>query len=103
MTKLPIPTGWQPLVDEMKQRAEREFGGLVFTDISANPGGWLSVDIDKNSVSIDHHRRALKLAEGYSTMSWNICVECGSHGAETRPGHVFPTCDDCREQIHSNY
>jgi hypothetical protein len=103
MTKtLPIPAGWQSLVDEMKQRAEREFRGLVFTDISANAGGWLSVEIDKHSVSVDQHWRALKLAEGYSTISWSVCSECGSRRAETKPGHVFPICDDCRERIHSN-
>ncbi|UWU23003.1 hypothetical protein N2601_08675 [Rhizobium sp. CB3060] len=100
--KLPIPAGWLPLVDDLKQRAASEFRSLVFVDISAHPGGWLNVEIDKHSVSVEQHWRALKLGEGYSSMSLNICAECCRHHAERRPDHVFPICDYCRQRIDSN-
>jgi len=91
-----LPKGWRAMAQELLFKAQREFRGIVFTNISANPGGWLSVDFDKHSVSIDQNWRALKMAEGYSSMSWHICSECGSHRARVHPGYVFAICEECR-------
>lgn len=97
-----LPNGWRAFASEIIARAEREFPGIVFTEIRANPGGWLSVAIDINSVNVESNWRAQKLAEGYSSMSFHICTECGSHRANPDPGHVFPVCDDCRDRLPSN-
>jgi hypothetical protein len=91
-----LPKGWRAMAQELLDKAEREFRGIVFTDISANPGGWLSIDFDKHSVALEHNWRALKMAEGYSSMSWNVCSECGSHRAEQHTGYVFAICEECR-------
>lgn len=90
-----LPKGWRAMAQDLLSKAQREFRGIVFTDISANPGGWLSIDFDKHSVALEHNWRALKMAEGYSSMSWNVCSECGSHHAHVRPGGVFAICDKC--------
>lgn len=97
-----LPKGWRRFACEMIARAEREFRGIVFTEIQANPGGWLSVDIDMNSINIQSNWRAQKLAQGYSSMSFHICAECGSHHGNPHPGHVFPVCEDCRGPFPSN-
>lgn len=89
-----LPKGWRPMAEEFLRKANREFGGIVFTDISAKRG-WLSVDFDKHSVSVQNYWRATKLCEGISSTSWNVCVECGSHHAAQRPGHVMPICESC--------
>eukprot|EP00913_Durusdinium_trenchii_P026872 g25207.t1 len=65
-----LPKGWQPLGAELLDKAKREFPGIVFTDIRAK-AGWLSVDFDKHSVTVDNYARALKFCQGYSTVSWN--------------------------------
>ena len=89
-----LPKGWQPMARELLEKAEREFPGIVFEDISAK-AGWLSVDFDKHSVPVGGFARALKLCQGYSTVSWNVCVECGSHHGYQRAGHILPICDGC--------
>ncbi len=89
-----LPKGWQPLAKEFLRRAEREIRGIVITDISARRG-WLSVDFDRDTVLIQDFWRATKLCEGVSSISWNVCVECGSHHAAQRPGHVLPICESC--------
>lgn len=91
-----LPKGWRMMAQELLDKAQRQFPGIVFTNISANRGGWLSVDFEKNSVGIEQNWRALKMAEGYSSMSWNVCSECGSHHAQVHPGRVFAICDECR-------
>lgn len=93
-----LPKGWQPMAQEFIDRARRQFPDIVFTDVSANPGGWLSVDFDKHSVpSVEANWRMSKLCEGASSMSWHVCSECGSHRAEQHPGHVFAICEECRD------
>ncbi len=89
-----LPKGWRPLAQEFIEKAKREFPGIVITDISAK-AGWLSVDIDKNTVRIQDYWRATKLCESVGSASWHVCVECGSHHAAQRPGHVLPICESC--------
>ncbi|NKJ77731.1 hypothetical protein [Rhizobium leguminosarum] len=91
-----LPKGWRAMAQELLEKARKQFGGIVFTNISANPGGWLTVDFDKHSVGVEQNWRALKFCEGYSSMSWHICSECGSHRAQVHPGRVFAICDECR-------
>ncbi|WP_377296095.1 hypothetical protein [Rhizobium sp. SGZ-381] len=91
-----LPKGWRAMAQGLLEKARDQFGGIVFTNISANPGGWLSVDFDQHSVGVKQNWRALKFCEGYSSMSWNICSECGSHRAKVHPGSVFAICDECR-------
>ncbi|MBY5482617.1 hypothetical protein HFO84_35695 [Rhizobium leguminosarum] len=92
-----LPQGWRKMAQELLDKAQREFRGIEFTNISANPGGWLSIEFDKHSVGVEQNWRALKMAEGYSSMSWHVCSECGSHRGETHPGHVFAICEECRD------
>lgn len=89
-----LPKGWQPLAQEFVERAQHEFPGIVITEISAM-AGWLSVDFDKHSVRVQGYWRATKMCEGVSSISWSVCVECGSHHAAQRPGHVLPICESC--------
>lgn len=89
-----LPKGWRPLAEEFLRKAQREFGGIVFTDISAKRG-WLSVDFDTNTVRVQDYWRATKMCEGVSSTSWNVCVDCGSHHAAQRPGHIMPICESC--------
>ena len=91
-----LPKGWRNLAQEFVDRARHQFPSIVITDVSANPGGWLSIDFDKHSVpSVEANWRMSKLCEGASSMSWNVCSECGSHRAETWPGRAFAVCDEC--------
>ena len=89
-----LPKGWRRLAQEFLDRVTREFRGAVVTEISAK-AGWLSVDIDKNSVRPQDYWRASKTCESVGSASWHVCVECGSHHAEPRPGHVMPICTPC--------
>jgi hypothetical protein len=89
-----LPKGWQPLALEFVEKIEREFRGIVITDISAK-SGWLSVDIDNKTVRMQDFWAATKFCEGVSSISWHVCVECGSHRAEQRPDHILPICDVC--------
>ena len=89
-----LPKGWRPLAEEFLRQAEREIRGIVITDVSASRG-WLSVDFDRNTVLIQDFWRATKLCEGVSSISWHVCVECGSHYGAQRPGYVMPICEPC--------
>lgn len=89
-----LPKGWQPLAQEFVEKAQREFRGIVITDISAK-AGWLSVDFDRNTVRMQEYWRATKMCEAVGSASWHVCVECGSHHAAQRPGHVLPICEPC--------
>lgn len=89
-----LPKGWQPLAEEFLRKAERDIRGITITELSVQRG-WLSVDYDRNSVSIKNNWHASKLCEGVSSISWHVCVECGSHHGEQRAGHILPICESC--------
>ena len=89
-----LPPGWRKLAADLIAKGKAQFGAIRFLDISAK-AGWLSIDLDRDSVSVEQHWRALKFCEGYASISWHICSECGGQNATLHSGHTLPLCDEC--------
>lgn len=96
-----LPPGWRKLADDLIAKGERQFRGIRFLDISAK-AGWLSIDLDRDSVSVAQHWHALKFCEGYASMSWHICSECGGQNATLHCSHTLPLCGECHSNISTD-